>query len=374
MNQPRTPREFFSISEYEACQLVVAGGISIFVGDRNIGKTTGSFIEWLFRSNPENMIFYGRNTLKEIESYRKTFNATFSGQFVMSLTEIYSLKAEVWINKKTKAEETRYVKDATIGFVGALNGTDGWRSANFDKVKFIYFDEFNQIGNSLDTQKFLTLWTSIVRTRTDVYTVIIGNRDDAAADLIVELGIDINVPQDHHGDWIVKINPHDPTFQDKMFFIDLDPQRFGNWHKATSWKSLGNLTSIKDYFNRGYKTYENADCFKLAEHVLNQVDWSWTYDYGKGRLAGGKLLETTIIHYDQTKIINNVNLKLASLTESVKLAQSSPLLAHANYIHTFITSAIKNENILYTSILAKQDCHLLIDMLTPHILKESFKL
>lgn len=359
MKAPTKPRAFFNWTEYRDAGLIVAGGLSIIVAGRNIGKTTGILIDILMNhANADNMVFFGRNTLKEIEAYAKSFNAQYAGIMQMSHTAIYKLEKEILVNKKTGEEITKYKRSETIGYVGSLSGTDGWRSANFEKVKFVIFDEYNQVGNSLDTQKFLTLWTSILRTRTDVYTIIIGNRDDASAELNIELSIDVSIPPDHVGDWIYRISD-DPDFKDKMFYIDCDDNRFTNYHHKTAWKVLGNITQVMgDYYNRGYKTYDNIDCYKLKPEQMAQVVWDWAFHYEEHQILKGRLNQLVIIHFDLHKEINaDINYGDYDLLHKTK----GLIKPNVSLIYDELTNAMQNQNILYTSIKAKEDINIILD-------------
>ena len=372
MNAPTKQREFFNWTEYKDAGLIVAGGLSIIVAGRNIGKTTGILIDILMNhADAENMVFFGRNTLKEIEAYAKSFNAQYAGKMQMSHTAIYRLEKEILVNKKTGEETIKYKRAATIGYVGALSGTDGWRSANFDKVKFVIFDEYNQIGNSLDTQKFITLWTSILRTRKDVFTIIIGNRDDASAELNIELSIDVNIPPEHVGDWVYQISDDD-DFKDKMFYVDCDDNRFTNYQHKTAWKVLGNITQVMgDYYNRGYKSYANVDCYKLKPDQMKQVKWEWAYHYDEWQIVKGNLNGLVIIHLDINKQINtSINYG------DIDLIHKSKHLVKPNIalMYDELTTAMQNENILYTSIAAKEDINIILDNLINQIDDKIFKI
>lgn len=369
---PAARRQWFDYEEYVEAGLIVPGGISIIVGPRDIGKTVGTIIKILHKCSATEMVFFGRNTMKEIEAYAKSFNAQYATKFKMTMTQIWRLEPEVWINKKTKEEQTKYKPVEVIGFVGALNGVDGWRSANFDNVKYVYFDEFNQIGNSLDVQKFLTLWTSIMRARKDVITIIVGNRDDAAADLLIELSVDINIPPDHQGDWVYQIASDDPDFADKMFFIDLDDSRFIANDQKTAWKVLGNMSAVMgDYYNRGYKTYENADCYKLKPNEMAQVVWDWAYDFDTNRIVCGQFKDTLIIHLDLHK----------SIAAPIYYADYDRINKGNNYIkpkfqqlYFQVTRAMRNEAIVYTSIAAKEWINIIVDQWLNEIDDNHFKL
>lgn len=359
---PTQPRPYFDWKEYRDCGLIIAGGLSIIVGGRNIGKTTGILIDILLNfANSENMVFFGRNGVKEIETYAKSFNAQYRGQFYMSKTEIWKMAPEIWINKKTKQEETRWKKTECIGLVGALGGIDGWRSANFDKVKYVIFDEYNQIGNPLNGERFITLWTSILRTKPDVYTIIIGNRDDATCDLNIELSIDVDVPEDFKGDWVQPIGD-DPDFKDKLFYIDLDDTRFTNNNVKTAWKVVGNLmTTTGKYFKRGYKVYDNLDCYKLKPEQMAKVEWVWAFYYNETadrKLLYGRLGDLAVVHYDhhdewQAPIRYAAGFKYHSKKKFIKPDWS--------FIYINFSDAMRNEQIVYTSVLAKEEAQSLFE-------------
>lgn len=356
---PTQSRDFFDWKEYRDAGLIKEGGFTIITGGRDIGKTTGSLIAWLREASPDEMVFYGRNSLKELEQYARTFNDAYGEEFYMTKNAIWTVERIELLNKKTKQIEIEYRKKDVIGYLGSLNGTDGWRSANFNKIKYIFFDEFNQIGNSLNTQKFITLWTSILRTKQNVYTLIIGNRDDASSDLVVELGINIMVPENYEGDWVIPLLPHDEKFKDKCYFIDLDDNRFNNNKVPTIWKAIGRqTTTMGSYYDRGYKSYENSDCKKLTENVMSKITWDFGF-WGDIKLLFGKLEDIYIVHHDKDEQYD-VKPTFASIPTCAKKPNLIPITHNINYIFNYISPQIKNENVLYTSILAKEECNFYI--------------
>lgn len=372
---PKTPRDFFTWEEYRDAGLIVPGGISIINGGRDIGKTTGSLIAWLKLANTEEMLFFIRNTLKEIEAYRKSFNAQYGTQWYMTATEIWTVEKVELLNKKTGKIEIDYRKKDVIGFVASLNGTDGWRSANFNKIKYIYADEYNQIGNSLNFEKFMTLWTSVLRTKDNVYTLLIGNRDDASAEIIVELGIDILVPEDHQEDWVVSLLPNDPDFADKCWFIDLDDSRFNNNQIKTVWKSLGRVSDkMGKYYDRGYKSYDNIDCRHLSKETMANVKWDWSYKSGNYRMIAGKLQDLTIIHLDANNEYK-ADIKYGELLQSY-INKSLTAIDDGGFQHIFwyVVNAASEHNVIYTSIAAKEEMNTLLENIALVIKEETFTL
>ena len=372
---PTKPRDFFTWEEYRDAGLIVPGGISIINGGRDIGKTTGSLIAWLKLANTEEMLFFIRNTLKEIEAYRKSFNAQYGTQWYMTATEIWTVEKVELLNKKTGKIEIDYRKKDVIGFVASLNGTDGWRSANFNKIKYIYADEYNQIGNSLNFEKFMTLWTSVLRTKDNVYTLLIGNRDDASAEIIVELGIDILVPENHQEDWVVSLLPNDPDFADKCWFIDLDDSRFNNNQIKTVWKSLGRVSDkMGKYYDRGYKSYDNIDCRHLAKETMANVKWDWSYKSGNYRMIAGKLQDLTIIHLDANDEYK-ADIKYGELLQSY-INKSLTAIDDGGFQHIFwyVVNAASEHNVIYTSIAAKEEMNTLLEDIAYVIKEETFTL
>ena len=372
---PKQPRDFFTWEEYRDAGLIVPGGISIINGGRDIGKTTGSLIAWLKLANTEEMLFFIRNTLKEIEAYRKSFNAQYGTQWYMTATEIWTVEKVELLNKKTGKIEIDHRKKAVIGFVASLNGTDGWRSANFNKIKYIYADEYNQIGNSLNFEKFMTLWTSVLRTKDNVYTLLIGNRDDASAEIIVELGIDILVPENHQEDWVVSLLPNDPDFADKCWFIDLDDSRFNNNQIKTVWKSLGRVSDkMGKYYDRGYKSYDNIDCRHLAKETMAKVKWDWSYKSGNYRMIAGKLQDLTIIHLDANDEYK-ADIKYGELLQSY-INKSLTAIDDGGFQHIFwyVVNAASEHNVIYTSIAAKEEMNTLLEDIAYVIKEETFTL
>lgn len=371
---PTAVRDYFDWNEYRDCGLIVPGGISIINGGRDIGKTTGCFIRWLELATPNEMIFFIRNTLKEIEAYRKSFNAQFGHKWYMTNTEIWTVEKIELLNKKTSKIEIDYRKKEVIGFIATLNGTDGWRSANFEKIKYIYSDEYNQIGNSLNFEKFMTLWTSVLRTKQEVYTVLIGNRDDASAEIIVELGIEIIVPTDFEGDWIRPLLPEDEDFQNKCWFIDLDDRRFNNNNVKTIWKALGRKSEVMGkYYDRGYKSYDNIDCRHLPKETLNKVKWDWSYRFGEYKMLFGHLEDLAIVHMDVHGDYE-ANVKYGTLLNSYLNDKTTAIQDGYQHIFWSVVREAKASNILYTSIAIKEELNTMLMMLAREIKEETFKL
>lgn len=372
---PKQPRDFFTWEEYRDAGLIVPGGISIINGGRDIGKTTGGVVAFFRLANTEEMVFYVRNTLKEVEAYRKSFNAQFGTEFYMTATEVWTVERVELLNKKTGKIEIDYRKKDVIGFVASLNGTDGWRSANFNKIKYIIGDEYNQIGNSLNFEKFMTLWTSVLRTKTNVYTVLIGNRDDASSEIIVELGIDILVPEDYQGDWVVPLLPNDPDFKDKCYFIDLDDSRFNNNQVKTVWKALGRVSDkMGKYYDRGYKSYDNIDCRHLSKETMANVKWDWSYKSGNYRMIAGKLQDLTIIHLDANDEYK-ADIKYGELLQSY-INKSLTAIDDGGFQHIFwyVVNAASEHNVIYTSIAAKEEMNTLLEDIAYVIKEETFTL
>lgn len=382
---PKEIEQFFNWKTYEKHNLVVPGGITIFVGGRNIGKTTGTFIDWIKQASNEEQIFYIRNTEKELKQYAKTFNTQFANQFYMTTTEIYKLE-KVDLYKKVRVpgtnnyeevyDKTEYRRGEVIGFCGALSGGDGWRSANFQNIKYIFSDEFNQIGNSLSFEKFMTLWTSIIRTKQNVYTILVGNRDDASSDIIVELGIDILVPEKHKGDWVVPLLPNSEKYHDKCYFVDIDDNRFQNNQEDTVWKELGKSSiTLANYYDRGYKSYDNIDCKRLKKETMDRVQWLFTYaENEKQTLIVGKLEDIVIVHYlrpeEDYKAPKNYSDSLNTYTNK----KYDNLFNDSDYFFYTIINGAREHNIIYTSIYVKADTNKILAKLA--ILKDikNFKL
>ncbi|MBR2139000.1 MAG: hypothetical protein IKF82_05655 [Bacilli bacterium] len=78
---PKKPREYFNIEEYRECGLQKPGGITIINGGRDIGKTTGTLLNDLQKTDGKNQLFFVRNTEKELKAYAKSFNANYGTQF-----------------------------------------------------------------------------------------------------------------------------------------------------------------------------------------------------------------------------------------------------------------------------------------------------
>lgn len=354
---PTSTTEYFDLKHYIAGGLCVPGGLFAFVSDRDVGKST-SCLKTILNDIKVNKLtgalFYGRSKLKELEQYAATFNATYGPEWRMSTKCIYAMKPTTWVNKKTGEEETRWTVDRIAGYCGAINATDGWRSANFDSIKWVVVEEFNQLHNNLDPAKFLTLWTTILRSRSDVYTILIGNRDDANAPLLVDLNVNINLDPDFVGDYVVDILPDDPTFKNRCYFVDVDSNRFLSHHKPKIWRALGSESrDIGDYFNRGYKSYESVDCVKITDKMIEVVDWRFKV-YLKGfkyPFVIGSVDQWTVALFDYFDRFKDIPKYVDQWFENVV---ENSISGSLDYVFYELQKALKTKSLIFDNIEIKE--------------------
>lgn len=366
---PTEKRQYFSIEEYRECGLQKPGGITIINGGRDIGKTTGTLINDLMKCSASEQLMFIRNTEKEIDKYRESFNSDYRGRFIMTKSGIYLAESKTWIEKKTGEQKTTYSKGECIGYVAALSGVDGWRSANFQNIKYIYADEYNQIGNTLNVEKFLTLWTSVLRKKQDVYTTIVGNRDDVAAELLIELGVEILIPEDFKGDWVVELLPDDKDFKDKAYFIDLDDDRYEVNNVPTIWKAIGRKSDkMGTYYDRGYKCYDNVDCKKLPKSTMEKVTWQFSYNYEDITIIVGEAAGIIVCHWDKD-LEYTPKMKLASVAFCAKNKGYVPLENNMDWPYHLLTKAMREKQIVYTSLVAKTEVNDIVNTLAYEINK-----
>lgn len=367
---PTSVLEYFDLKEYIRGGLCCQSGIFFLVSDRDMGKSTSclnTVLEDIENNNLTGAIFYGRTTLKELEQYAVSFNSTYGPKWKMSTKCIYAMKSNTWVNKKTGEEETRWSVDRVVGYCGALNGTDGWRSANFDSVKWIIIEEFNQIRNHLDPAKFLTLWTTILRSRTDVYTILIGNRDDANAPILVDLGVNINLDPDYVGDYVVDVLPNDPQFKNKCYYVDVDANRFLTNYKDKIWRVLGKESrEIGDYFNRGYKSYDSIDCIKITDKMIEIIDWKFKLQMKglKFPVVVGDFEKWTVIMFDYFDRFKDLKVFVDTYYENFIEGSISDSL---DYVFHTLKKPLKEKTLIFDNVDIKEKILYIMPVLSKQI-------
>lgn len=365
---PTTTPDYFEIEEYILGGLVQPSGLTIILGDRNIGKST-SILKYVLKDidKDNKTFFYGRTTFKELESYLVSFNNQFGPLYKMTTKAIYKMKPKTEINKKTKEEKTIYVKDRVVGFCGALNGADGWRSANFDSVNWVIIEEFNQIRNHTDPSKFLTLWTSILRGRDNVKTILIGNRDDANAPILVDLGVNINLDTEFVGDYVIDILPNNEDFKNRCYLIDVDGGRFLSTYKPKIWSALGQQSrEIGDYFNRGYKSYDAIDCVRITKEMKDVIDWKFKVWLRAGRypFVVGVFEKWTIALYDYYDEFKDVPVYVDDgYAELVDGSITDAL----DYVFYVLKNALMSKTIIFDNVEVKERLNVLLPTLSKQL-------
>lgn len=313
--------KYFSFKEFEKLGYIRPNGWCFVLGKRDIGKTYGSVYELLDdgRINKENWIAIVRNSDEEIKKFKTTFNERYKGKYKIEADFIYEIYQTEWINKKTQEIEIRYVKGNCIGICVDLSprGIDSTRSGDFSKVKFIICDEFNLCGKGkgLSFDKFQAFYKTIVRRRTDVKTLFIGNRDDAASDMIVNLSIDIEPPcgwKKHKGHWIHYFTGEENP---QNVYINLDDRLYDGEHtKKDNWILIMQNSTKAQYVNNRFLNYENTDCRFLTNDELDEVSWTHKIEYDTSSIFIGKYEHILIIHLDKNKSLKPLNLEIYSNT------------------------------------------------------------
>lgn len=368
---PKEQRKYFSIVEYIESGLVVKGGISIFVGGRDIGKTTGSFILWLDKYASEtNKVLYIRQSVKELDTYRAIFNAKYKNKYRMTPHAIFKLEPEVYVNKKTKEEKTIYKDSECVGYVASLSGTDGTRSVDISGIGLVFIDEFNQIGNHIDTQSFITVLTTFLRTNQDAYIVFIGNRDEAASPILIDWRISYLRPEGYpEKDYIYPFGKGE--YENKCFFIDLWDNRFTNYHQKTIWKFLGSKSEkTAAYFNQGYKSMANLDCINIEDELHKFIRWQFIIHTKNEVIGIGKLNELTVVHInpdegDKSRVINYNTIDCMGRVKGSILIDDDPAP-----VFEVLKSAMANDNAIYTSLNVKEMITNLYKLLAKRVLRQ----
>ena len=366
---PTEPKPFFKLTEYIEAGLVIKGGITIINGGRNLGKTTGSFIDYLSIANDNNKVLYIRQSVKELDTYRANFNAKYHTKYRMTPHVIWKLEPEIYVNKKTGEEKTIYKEVECIGYVTALSGTDGTRSVDVSGIGLVFIDEYNQIGNHIDTQAFITVLTTFLRTNKDAYIVFIGNRDEAASPILIDWRINYLRPENYPEiDYVYPFGKGE--YENKCFFIDLWDNRFTNYHNETIWKFLGGKSEkTRQYFNQGYKSMDNLDCINIEDHLREFITWKYIINTKNEKIGVGQLDNLVVVHInpdegDKTNAVNVSTIDAMGKVKNSKLIDDDP-----HSLYEILQRAIINDNIIYTSINVKNMIMNLYKLLARRVLR-----
>lgn len=366
---PTEPKPFFKLTDYIEAGLVIKGGITIINGGRNLGKTTGSFIDYLSIANENNKVLYIRQSVKELDTYRANFNAKYHTKYRMTPHVIWKLEPEIYVNKKTGEEKTIYKEVECIGYVTALSGTDGTRSVDVSGIGLVFIDEYNQIGNHIDTQAFITVLTTFLRTNKDAYIVFIGNRDEAASPILIDWRINYLRPDNYPEiDYVYPFGKGE--YENKCFFIDLWDNRFTNYHNETIWKFLGGKSEkTRQYFNQGYKSMENLDCINIEDNLRDFITWKYIINTKNEKIGIGQLDNLVVVHInpdegDKTNAVNVSTIDAMGKVKNSKLIDDDP-----HSIYEILQRAIVNDNIIYTSINVKNMIMNLYKLLARRVLR-----
>lgn len=311
--------KYFSFKEFEKLGYIRENGWCIIVGGRDIGKTYGSVYELIDdgRIHKDSWLAFVRNSDEEIKKFRQSFKEKYYGKYTIESDFIYEVIPTIWVNKKTHEEQTKYIKGDCVGFICDLSvrGIDGTRGGDFKKVKFIICDEFNLVGKGkgLSFEKFQAFYKTIVRRRTDVKTVFIGNRDDAASDLIVNLSIEIEPPckwKKHKGHWVHYFTGEENP---QNVYINLDDRLYEGEHtKNDNWRLIMKNSTKSQYVDNKFLNYDNTDCRYLTYDELLEVKWELRIEIEDNTLIIGKFEHILIVHLDNNKQFNEVELNTYS--------------------------------------------------------------
>lgn len=229
-------------------------------GGRNIGKSTSALKYAEKKSLKEDAKFvYLRNTGEQLLAAIKDLNNRFYQKFYFTMTHIYKLRA----TKKKNIDgdiETIYVKDKVVGYCGTINAFDKLKSVEAANINFILYEEYNEdTGRMVGIyKKFVNLITTLVRFNKDVVIVMLGNRDTANNEFMVNWGVE----------------PREDLYEDITYQVD----------------NMIYFTEIGD------KTFLGLNNDKTIFYNLAQYDEETKRYLGGGYIDGYKL---DVINYDK---------------------------------------------------------------------------
>lgn len=233
--------------------------------ERNVGKSTDTY-KYLLENGaltPNKKVVFLRNTETELKTMIKDFNARFSNQFIASGGFIYSLEKQILIDKKTKDETVKYVKNELVGYMAAVSIYVNYKSVEAKDVKYIVYEEFNEdtsIGRNI-YPNFINLITTFIRFN-DVKILMIGNRDGFMSDFYINWNI---IPK--------AINIDDELFKigDVGYWLEMGTAQFANLkNDETAFYKLAMLDNrTAKYSAGGYIQNLNSNVINFKEILKN---------------------------------------------------------------------------------------------------------
>lgn len=169
---------------------------------RNTGKSTSvwNWVEneiWL-KSDYKWKVAYWRTNLTKLKKQIESFNALYSGKYLMTENRIYKITLD------DSGKELKHLREE-IGAVMGLNNYENYKSNWFNEFHCIFWDEYNEVYQKNIWTAFIDLWKTVKRANDPFYTILCGNNANANCDIMVNLEIDIPPnPEQDYIQWIDK--------------------------------------------------------------------------------------------------------------------------------------------------------------------------
>ncbi|MEG1151099.1 MAG: hypothetical protein RSD51_03330 [Malacoplasma sp.] len=229
-------------------------------GPRNVGKTTDA-LEYYFGENnvrvdENNKIGFLRMTDVQLKTFKSDFNAYYSNRFIISGELVYTLVSETI--KIKDQEQTIYKRGVHIGYCGSINTYKNLKSVRASKLRYIFFDEYNEISTYVDLySNFINLFKTLSRFN-KIFLLMMGNRDTPNNEFMVK--------------W--KIIPSDKPIDNDIFY---------------------NVSKRIKFLELGFNQYADLENEKTIAYELASFD-----DNAKNYLDGGYMIspDLFIVPYD----------------------------------------------------------------------------
>lgn len=255
------------------------------VGERNNGKTTNTLEPLMDMVSETSKILICRNTREQLKTATQDFNVRFSGRFQIYGSMVWKLKT-VLAKDKSGEEYEVYKRTECVGYVADLNNYHNYKSVQAKDVKYIIFDEFIQLDNITDFYpKLVNLFMTFCRFN-NTSIVLIGNRDCANNELMVNWDITPK-PEAPEEDEVINV-------VDNIWFINLGTKQFRDLYDKDGEKhiikSLASLNTITDtYINKGGFLQDiSLNVLNFKRHMKDTFEPYYLINYLEKKAAVGR--------------------------------------------------------------------------------------
>lgn len=323
-------------------------------GGRNIGKSTSALkYAAKFSLKPKNKFVYLRNTGEQLMAAIKDLNNRFYNKFYFTMTHIYQLKQKKKKNLDGEIEII-YVKDKVVGYTGTINAFDKLKSVEAADINYILYEEYNEnTGRMVGIyKKFINLITTLVRFSKKVIILMLGNRDTANNEFMVNWGVE---PRENLLD--------DITYQidEMIYFSEIGDKTFLglNNDKTIFYKLAQYDEETKRYLNGGYIDGYKLDVINYDKRINNLKEIYFYLSSGEYFEIGtfdhwveGKSLYIHMVQYDNIltdKMVINTSILGSMNHGKSEKAEDDDLRDIADFIYHYAIS----KKLFYSSFDAK---------------------